>query len=387
MAGAGGKGDRGRDDRRPGLREAARLRGVRLPQEPRRRLRACWRTSQAWLKYYYPAEFLCALFNNQPMGFYPPHVLINDAKRRGFRILPPDINQSQVAAPSSRATRSASASASSMSCGDEAAARIVAERAASGPYRSLADLVRRVPIRLEGLENLVAVGAAESSASAGARPSGRLASSSLPAPSAAAGTSRRPAPSSPSPSDRAGHGRAAGDAALGANGDEYDTMGLSPRYHPLGLLRPRLPLISSPPTSWSTCPMASAYGSPASSSAASGRGPPKALPSSSSRTRSASSTCRLPRSLRGAPARRPGRALPADRGQAATPGGDDQRHGRAGAAARRGAGRLPRGVHHAAAHGSRRSTSTSSRCRHAQPPPATGSPTSRALAPSAHNYR
>src|SRR5690606_32441003 len=34
-----------------------------------------------WLKHYYPAEFLCALLNNQPMGFYAPHVLINDARR------------------------------------------------------------------------------------------------------------------------------------------------------------------------------------------------------------------------------------------------------------------------------------------------------------------
>ena len=49
-----------------------------------------------WLKYYYPAEFLCALLNNQPMGFYPPHVLTNDAKRHGVRILPPDVNLSGV---------------------------------------------------------------------------------------------------------------------------------------------------------------------------------------------------------------------------------------------------------------------------------------------------
>ncbi|MCC6943448.1 MAG: DNA polymerase III subunit alpha, partial [Thermomicrobiales bacterium] len=39
-----------------------------------------------WLKFYYPAEFTCALLNNQPMGFYPPHVLTNDAKRHGLRV-------------------------------------------------------------------------------------------------------------------------------------------------------------------------------------------------------------------------------------------------------------------------------------------------------------
>ena len=48
----------------------------------------------AWLRTYYPAESLCALFNAQPMGFYAPHVLVNDGKRHGVQVLPPDINVS-----------------------------------------------------------------------------------------------------------------------------------------------------------------------------------------------------------------------------------------------------------------------------------------------------
>ncbi|MEX0800852.1 MAG: error-prone DNA polymerase [Dehalococcoidia bacterium] len=48
----------------------------------------------AWLRLYYPAESLCALFNAQPMGFYGPHVLVNDGRRRGVEALPPDINLS-----------------------------------------------------------------------------------------------------------------------------------------------------------------------------------------------------------------------------------------------------------------------------------------------------
>src|SRR5439155_923463 len=48
----------------------------------------------AWLRTYYPAESLCALFNAQPMGFYTPHVLVNDGKRHGVQVLPPDINLS-----------------------------------------------------------------------------------------------------------------------------------------------------------------------------------------------------------------------------------------------------------------------------------------------------
>jgi error-prone DNA polymerase len=48
----------------------------------------------AWLRTYYPTESLCALFNAQPMGFYAPHVLVNDGKRHGIVVLPPDINES-----------------------------------------------------------------------------------------------------------------------------------------------------------------------------------------------------------------------------------------------------------------------------------------------------
>lgn len=47
-----------------------------------------------WLREYYREESLCALFNAQPMGFYGPHVLLNDGKRHGVEVLPPDINNS-----------------------------------------------------------------------------------------------------------------------------------------------------------------------------------------------------------------------------------------------------------------------------------------------------
>ncbi len=47
-----------------------------------------------WLRVHYPAEFLCALLNEQPMGFYPPDSLIGEAQRRGVRILAADVNHS-----------------------------------------------------------------------------------------------------------------------------------------------------------------------------------------------------------------------------------------------------------------------------------------------------
>jgi error-prone DNA polymerase len=47
-----------------------------------------------WLKAHYPMEFTCALLNHQPMGFYAPDVVVNDAKRRGIHVLRPDVNRS-----------------------------------------------------------------------------------------------------------------------------------------------------------------------------------------------------------------------------------------------------------------------------------------------------
>jgi DNA polymerase III alpha subunit len=48
----------------------------------------------AWLKAHYPAEFLCAVLNNYPMGFYTPRTVLNDARRFGLEVRPLDINLS-----------------------------------------------------------------------------------------------------------------------------------------------------------------------------------------------------------------------------------------------------------------------------------------------------
>ena len=44
--------------------------------------------ASCWLKVHHPAEFYAGLINNQPMGFYSVHTLIQDAKRRGIRVRP-----------------------------------------------------------------------------------------------------------------------------------------------------------------------------------------------------------------------------------------------------------------------------------------------------------
>ncbi len=48
----------------------------------------------AWLRYHYPTEFLAGLLNAQPMGFYSPNSLVQDALRHGVIVLQPDINGS-----------------------------------------------------------------------------------------------------------------------------------------------------------------------------------------------------------------------------------------------------------------------------------------------------
>ena len=42
-----------------------------------------------WLRVHYHPEFLCALLNEQPMGFYPPDSLVHEAQRWGVEVLPP----------------------------------------------------------------------------------------------------------------------------------------------------------------------------------------------------------------------------------------------------------------------------------------------------------
>ncbi len=48
----------------------------------------------SWLKRHEPAIFLLALLNSQPLGFYAPSQLVQDAQRNGVEVLPVDVNQS-----------------------------------------------------------------------------------------------------------------------------------------------------------------------------------------------------------------------------------------------------------------------------------------------------
>lgn len=49
----------------------------------------------SWLKHHYPDVFCAALLNSQPMGFYQPAQIVQDAKNHQVRVLPVDVNYSE----------------------------------------------------------------------------------------------------------------------------------------------------------------------------------------------------------------------------------------------------------------------------------------------------
>ena len=114
----------------------------------------------AWLRHHYPAEFLCALLNAQPMGFYPPASLVRDAQRRNVEVLPPDVNASAARCRIEGDTVRVGL-AYIRGLGEAPAEALVAERS-DGPYRNVSDLAQRAPVDRPGLEALVASGACDS---------------------------------------------------------------------------------------------------------------------------------------------------------------------------------------------------------------------------------
>ena len=82
--------------RRPGRRSCARSRSFALYGFPESHAAsfALIAYASAYLKRHHPAAFVCALLNNQPMGFYHPSTLVKDAQRHGVRFRPVDVTRS-----------------------------------------------------------------------------------------------------------------------------------------------------------------------------------------------------------------------------------------------------------------------------------------------------
>jgi error-prone DNA polymerase len=146
----------------------------------------------AWLKCHYPAVFTCALLNAQPMGFYTPASLIDDAKRHGVTVRAVDVQHSDwdsTMEPTQGPVQPASAGLPNNNYykGEEGKARFECDRKfavrvglryvkglredegakilaarACGPFESIDDFVRRTGCEDGALTRLAEAGAFES---------------------------------------------------------------------------------------------------------------------------------------------------------------------------------------------------------------------------------
>jgi error-prone DNA polymerase len=188
----------------------------------------------SWLKCHEPAAFAAALLNSQPLGFYSPSAIVQDAKRHGVELRPADVMASDVDStlepPSGEGARLQPALRLGLALVKglkrQAAERIVAARGHRA-FDSTEDLARRAALDRGDLSALAA-------ADALARLAGHrrealwetLAvdeATRLSLPSAAV-----PAPPLASPTE--------GEEIVG----DYAALGLTLRRHPLALLRERL---------------------------------------------------------------------------------------------------------------------------------------------------
>ncbi|TAL19913.1 MAG: error-prone DNA polymerase [Aquabacterium sp.] len=98
----------------------------------------------AWLKCHEPAAFLAGLLNAQPMGFYSPAQLVQDARRHGVVVLPADVGRSQVGTTlEGEAVRLGLDRIAGLNA--EAMQRIVEARAQQ-PFDNVEDLARRATL-------------------------------------------------------------------------------------------------------------------------------------------------------------------------------------------------------------------------------------------------
>jgi error-prone DNA polymerase len=135
-----------------------------------------------WLRVHYGPEFLCALLNEQPMGFYAPDSLVHEAQRRGIPVLGLDVNASGVECAVETVPAQVDSDASARTGVDLPAAglgvrlglgyvkgavtgevrELVAERERGGPFRDLGDLAARTATHRATLEQLAWAGACDS---------------------------------------------------------------------------------------------------------------------------------------------------------------------------------------------------------------------------------
>jgi error-prone DNA polymerase len=130
-----------------------------------------------WLRVHYGPEFLCALLNEQPMGFYAPDNLVHEAQGRGIAVLGLDVNASGVQCTVEAVDEDGWDGASRVEGAEcvgvrlglgyvkgavaEQVRELVAERQRGGPFRDLGDLAARTATRRGTLEQLAWAGACD----------------------------------------------------------------------------------------------------------------------------------------------------------------------------------------------------------------------------------
>ena len=119
----------------------------------------------AWLKAYYPAEFMAATMSSEMSDTDKVRIFYEDCRANGLTLLPPDINQSGYRFEPVSKTDIRYGLGAIKGSGEAAIGAIVAERFANGYYKGIFDLARRVDRRYlnrRTLEALVKAGAFDS---------------------------------------------------------------------------------------------------------------------------------------------------------------------------------------------------------------------------------
>ena len=113
-----------------------------------------------WLRVHYHPEFLCALLNEQPMGFYPPDSLVHEAQRVGIEVRAPSVVASGARClVEDGAVRLGLGYVNGVR--EHEIRALAAEREEGGPWRSLGDLAARSGASAETLAKLAWAGACD----------------------------------------------------------------------------------------------------------------------------------------------------------------------------------------------------------------------------------
>jgi len=116
---------------------------------------------EAWLKVYYPTEFLCSVLNNYG-GFYSHQEYIDEAKRLGIQVKLPDINKSKLEHTVEEHGVIRLGFAGIKGVTDIAIQAMLVEREQNGPYENIEDFAERSGLGLSDGMTLIAIGACDS---------------------------------------------------------------------------------------------------------------------------------------------------------------------------------------------------------------------------------